>query len=286
MKKIISILSVAALLVSCNQVSKEQYQQATNQNDSLMLVALQQGNEIADLNATLTTLSDKLAEVNGQLNINTGDKADLKTQREQILHQLEIVQQNIANKEQELADLKKKFNSQLGQNKELKKTIDRLEREAKEYQAKIEEYKTEIAAKDQQIAELGTNLNETKTALAKEAAENSANKETVAAQTVELNTVYYIVGTSKELKNLGLTESGGLFSSRKLTTSGFSTEGFTKVDKRNFTELVIDDKSIKVLSSHPEESYTIDKIDKKTSKLTIIDSNKFWSNSKFLVIKK
>lgn len=285
MKKIILSLAVAAMLVSCNQVSKEQYQQATNQNDSLMLVALQQGNEIADLNATLTSLSDKLAEVNGQLNINTGDNADLKTQREKILHQLEIVQQNIANKEKELAELKKKFDSQLGQNKELKKTIDRLERETKEYQARIEEYKTEIAAKDQQIAQLGTNLTETKTALAKEAAENTANKETVAAQTIELNTVYYIIGTSKELKNLGLTESAGLFSSRKLTTSGFSTEGFTQVDKRNFTELVIDDKSIKVLSSHPEESYTLEKIEK-TTKLTIIDSEKFWSNSKFLVIKK
>lgn len=285
MKKIFTILAVAAMLVSCNQVSKEQYQQATNQNDSLMLVALQQGNEIADLNATLTTLSDKLAEVNGQLNINTGDKADLKTQREKILRQLEIVQQNIANKEKELAELKQKYNSQLGQNKELKKTIDRLEREAKEYQARIEEYKSEIANKNQQIAELGSNLHETKTALAKEAAENTANKETVAAQTIELNTVYYIVGTSKELKNLGLTESAGLFSSRKLTTSGFSTEGFTSVDKRTFTELVIDDKSIKVLSSHPEESYTLDRIDK-TTKLTIIDSEKFWSNSKFLVIKK
>lgn len=279
-------LAVAAMLVSCNQVSKEQYQQATNQNDSLMLVALQQGNEIADLNATLTTLSDKLAEVNGQLNMNTGDKADLKTQREKILHQLELVQQNIANKEKELAELKKKFDSQLGQNKELKKTIDRLERETKEYQAKIEEYKTEIAAKDKQIADLGTNLTETKTALAKEAAENTANKETVAAQTVELNTVYYIVGTSKELKALGVAEKGsGLFSSSKLSTSGFSTEGFTKVDKREFTELIIDDKSIKVLSSHPEESYTLEKIEK-TTKLTIIDSEKFWSNSKYLVIKK
>lgn len=285
MKKIISILALAAMLVSCNQVSKEQYQQATNQNDSLMLVALQQGNEIADLNATLTTLSDKLSQINGQISMNSGDKADLKTQREQILHQLEVVQQNIATKEKELADLKKKYDGALGQNKELKKTIDRLERETKEYQARIEEYKVEIAAKDQQIAELGTNLDQTKTALAKESAENAANKETVAAQTIELNTVYYIVGTSKELKNLGLTESGGLFSSRKLTTSGFSTEAFTQVDKRTFTEIVIDDKSIKVLSSHPEESYTMEKIDK-TTKLTIIDSEKFWSNSKFLVIKK
>lgn len=285
MKKIISILALAAMLVSCNQVSKEQYQQATNQNDSLMLVALQQGNEIADLNATLTTLSDKLSQINGQISMNSGDKADLKTQREQILHQLEVVQQNIATKEKELADLKKKYDGALGQNKELKKTIDRLERETKEYQARIEEYKVEIAAKDQQIAELGTNLDQTKTALAKESAENAANKETVAAQTIELNTVYYIVGTSKELKNLGLTESGGLFSSRKLTTSGFSTEAFTQVDKRTFTEIVIDDKSIKVLSSHPEESYTLEKIGK-TTKLSIIDSEKFWSNSKFLVIKK
>lgn len=286
MKKIFMVMATAAMLVSCNQVSKEQYQQATNQNDSLMLVALQQGNEIADLNATLVTLSEKLDKVNGQISMQTGDQSDLKTQREKIMQQLETVQNTIANKEKELADLKKKYDSALGQNKELKKTINRLERETKEYQARIEEYKADIAQKDQQIAELDQNLASTTEALNRESAENKTNKETVASQTAEMNTAYYIIGTSKELKKLGVAESGsGMFSSSKLSTKGFGTEGFTKVDKRTFTELVIDDENITVLTSHPDDSYTLDKIGK-TTKLTILNADKFWSNSKYLVIKK
>ena len=48
----------AVILAGCNQVSKEEYQQATNTNDSLMYVALQQGNEIYELSTTLNAVSD------------------------------------------------------------------------------------------------------------------------------------------------------------------------------------------------------------------------------------
>ena len=69
MKKISALFAVvmAVALTSCNQVSKEQYQQATSTNDSLMYVALQQGNEIYELSTTLNAVSDELNQINGQI---------------------------------------------------------------------------------------------------------------------------------------------------------------------------------------------------------------------------
>ena len=98
-----------------------------------------------------------------------------------------------------------------------------------------------------------------------------------------LNTGYYIVADKKTLKAKGIAE-GGVFSKKRLSTDGFSTEGFTEVDIRELTEIKINDKSPKILSSHPADSYELVQNADKTSTLVIKDQAAFWSNSKFLVV--
>lgn len=285
MKKFVfgALVLACTMFASCNRVSQEQYQQVTNSNDSLMLVALQQGNEIYDLNTTLKSVTEQLDQINGQISVSNGEDDDLMAQRERLMQKLQLVQQTINEKEQALQELQQKYSSQLSQNKELKKTIDRLQNEVKEYEASIESYRNQVVQMGQQINELNTNLTQTRTVLV-ETQQKAEQQETVInEQDKMLNTGYYIVADKKELKRMGIVE-GGAFSKKRLTTQGFSTQDFNEVDIREFTELAIGSKNAKILSSHPTNSYELYVHADKTLKLIIKDPAAFWSNSKYLVV--
>lgn len=285
MKKIKFIIMalVCTMMASCNQVSQEQYQQATNTNDSLMLVALQQGNEIYDLNTTLKAVTEQLDQINGQINVSNGEDQSLLAQRDRLMQKLQLVQQTINEKQAALEELQKNYSAQLGKNKELKKTIDRLQNEVKEYEASITSYKNQVAQMGQRISELNSNLELTQTALAETQQKSDAQETVISVQDKMLNTGFYVIADKKQLKELGLIE-GGAFSKKRLTTQGFSSEGFTEVDIRELSSLSLGSKSAKILSSHPANSYELQTQADKTLKLVITDQSAFWSNSKFLVV--
>ena len=286
MKKILfsaAIMAATLMLASCSGVSKEQYQQATNTNDSLMMVALQQGNEIYDLQTTLQNVTDQLDQINGQISVSNGEDKNLTAQRESLMKKLNLVQQTILEKQAALEELQKKYSSQLGQNKELKKTIDRLQNEVAGYQTEIKNYQNQIIVKDQQIADLSENLSSTKVVLEETQAKSDAQQTVISTQDKMLNTGFYIVASKKSLKEKGLIE-GGVFTKKRLTTDGFSTDGFTQVDIRELTKIEIDNKSPKVMTSHPADSYELVKNADKTTTLVIKDQAAFWSNSKYLIV--
>lgn len=286
MKKILfsAIVSGATLLlVSCSGVTKEQYQAATSTNDSLMMVALQQGNEIYDLQTTLQGITDQLDQINGQISVSNGEDNSLLSQRQSLMKKLNLVQQTILEKQAALEELQQKYSSQLGANKELKKTIDRLQNEVAGYQNEIKSYKGQIQVKDKQIADLSDDLLLTMEELDSAQAVTEVQQSVINVQDKMLNTGYYIIADKKTLKDKGIAE-GGVFAKKRLTTDGFSTDCFTEVDIRELTEVKINAKSPKILSSHPASSYELVQNADKTNTLKIKDAAAFWSNSKFLVV--
>lgn len=52
-----------------------------------------------------------------------------------------------------------------------------------------------------------------------------------------LNTVYYALGTNKELKEQKIVEGGGLFSSKKVMEGEFNKNYFTAVDMRKLHDI-------------------------------------------------
>ena len=288
MKKLFYSALVAGatlMLASCSGVTKEQYQAATNTNDSLMMVALQQGNEIYDLQTTLQSVTDQLDQINGQISMSNGEDKNLVAQRESLMQKLNLVQKTIAEKQAALEELQKKYSSQLGANKELKKTIDRLQNEVAGYQSEIKSYQGQIEVKNKQIADLSDDLNATIDELDATQTKSEFQQSVIDTQDKMLNTGFFIVADKKTLKAKGIAE-GGLLTKKRLSTDGFSTDGFTEVDIREFSELLIDDKSPKILSSHPSASYELVKNADKTCTLVVKDQAAFWNNSKFLVIMK
>ncbi len=111
--------------------------------------------------------------------------------------------------------------------------------------------------------------------------------DTINQKNALLNTAYYIIGEVGELKEKKIVnEKGGFFSpnqSEKVNPD-FNKDYFTKVDIKQTTHIKIGGKGAKLISTHPSDSYKLEKDTKNNSNLIITNPQKFWSESKFLVI--
>ena len=103
----------------------------------------------------------------------------------------------------------------------------------------------------------------------------------------ELNTAYYCYGSAKELKEQGvISKKGGFIGIGKTAklSDNFNKEYFTKVDVSIINHIDIISKKVKVVTNHPSESYKIEGENGSVEKLVILDSDAFWSASKYLVM--
>lgn len=115
---------------------------------------------------------------------------------------------------------------------------------------------------------------------------NLQNKK-ISAINQKLNEVAYVIGSKSELLDNGvLTKSGGLIGigkTRKLN-SNLNTDYFTYVSKYKFENIPLGYKSVRLMTSHPTNSYKLSNSNEIIDSLIIINQDDFWRNSKFLVI--
>ena len=115
---------------------------------------------------------------------------------------------------------------------------------------------------------------------------NLQNKK-ISAINQKLNEVAYVIGSKSELLDNGvLTKSGGLIGigkTRKLN-SDLNTDYFTYVSKYKFENIPLGYKSVRLMTSHPTNSYKLSNSNETIDSLIIINQDDFWRNSKFLVI--
>src|SRR5690606_26353698 len=98
----------------------------------------------------------------------------------------------------------------------------------------------------------------------------------------EMNTVYYAYGTLDELiENKVLVKEGGFIGIGKKTNiaEDLNQNYFEQMDKTKIKELNIIGKNPEIITDHPISSY-----EWKGTKLIILDANKFWKISNYLVI--
>lgn len=144
---------------------------------------------------------------------------------------------------------------------------------------------TSMLEKDQEIADLKEQLASTNSSLATliEMYRDKAQQST--SQEAELNSAWYVVGTTKELRDEGiLTREGGVAGIggvRKLNTAHFPKDRFTRVDLTQLASIPLMAKKARVVTAHPDASY---RLDATTDQLVIKDAAAFWSISKYLVV--
>ena len=99
-----------------------------------------------------------------------------------------------------------------------------------------------------------------------------------------LSTAYYILGTSKELRDGKVISKAAIGRSEKLLDN-FDVSKFVKIDMRTTNTIDVWSEKFYIITNHPASAYKIAKKGKR-SFLTITNPNEFWKVTKYLVIVK
>lgn len=289
MKKIMTLAVIAtAMLSACNG---EKLRDAEAQNEQLK----------GDLRETLATqdsllilvndISDGMSQIKDLEKIiaTPGALGESTSRKEQIKNDMIAIQQALQERRQRLEELEKKLASLDGESATFKRTISNLKAQIAEQQTEIGTLTNQLASANIKIEELSATVNNLNvandsltTGLTEERAQKEAAEEAAIAASNELNTVYYAIGTGKELKEKKILQSGFLRKT-KVMKGDFDMSYFTAADRRNLTKIPTHSKKAKIKTSQPADSYTID--DENGQKvINITNPAKFWQLSNFLVV--
>ncbi|MCE1155713.1 MAG: hypothetical protein LWW91_06290 [Bacteroidales bacterium] len=276
-------------VTSCVENS-EKYKSIVAQRDSLQFQA--QAIE-ANYNETIGILNEveegfaqirnaegkMLKEVQGIEGTSTSRKEQLAVQLNQVK---ELLEQN----KNRIEQLQRQSQQRSKENTTLSQTIQRLQTELEEKTAFIASLQAELEKKNIRINELSTTVGQLSTDLNQLSEVSEKQQQQIKSQDVDMNTVWYVMGTSSELKSAQILSTNGIFRPSTVLDKSFDQSLFTKVDKRTLKVIPTGSKRIKLLTSHPKDSYQLVTADDKTVSVEVLDQASFWSVSKYLVIQK
>ncbi len=277
--KISVLLSVLIVLFSCNNDELEN-KIADLEKDKLEVNSDLRGKEeeIIEYIASLNEIQENLNMIKERENIITtrfdnGDKEIDNNMKDQIVDDIGIINKFLQDNKDKMAAINSKLKKSNLKINELQKMIENLTIQMQNKDAEISSLKGQLAEANKQLAVLFQEYNNR--------LEELGDKED------KLNTAYYCYGSSKELKEQGvITKEGGFIGIGKTEklSDNFNKQYFTKIDIKLVNEIDLMSNKVKIITNHPTDSYKIEGEDGKADKLVILNSEAFWSASKYLVM--
>lgn len=247
-----------------------EYDEATSFNDSLMLL-------MSDIYIGLDSIN---AQEGLLYRMGNGEGVD---RRAEVRQNLSNIKQRLANNRQLLAQMEARMKAAGNENSVMAKTIAQLKERIDQQDSKISKLENELSVARDSISGLNEQIAATEEQLANQTEIKDAAVEAAVQANDQLNTVYYAIGTNKELKQNGLLEKKFL-GQTKVLRGDFNESYFTKADKRTLNSINTNAKKIKIWTNMPEGSYEEVVNPDKTITLKITDPKEFWSMTPFLVI--
>ena len=274
-------LGVVALLASC--VSRQVAVEAESRSDSLELVVSAKDSLINAVFADINAISENLALIKSRENLITvaGESEGGRRPVEEIDNDIKAIDRLLRENRAKIESLQRSA----AQLRKANLRIDGLEKMIADMNRQLAEKKAEVEQLRESLVRMGDEVK----SLTEEVAVRSAEVENLSGEKVELqnqlNTVYYIVGAEKELRDAQIINKQG-FIGRTLTVGRNSNfASFTMTDSRLLSEVPVGQKKATLVTSHPEGSYElVTDANKVVEKLIITDPVRFWESSKILII--
>ena len=253
-------LGVVALLASC--VSRQVAVEAESRSDSLELVVSAKDSLINAVFADINAISENLALIKSRENLITvaGESEGGRRPVEEIDNDIKAIDRLLRENRAKIESLQRSA----AQLRKANLRIDGLEKMIADMNRQLAEKKAEVEQLRESLVRMGDEVK----SLTEEVAVRSAEVENLSGEKVELqnqlNTVYYIVGAEKELRDAQI---------------------ITMADSRLLSEVPVGQKKATLVTSHPEGSYElVTDANKVVEKLIITDPVRFWESSKILII--
>ncbi|TAE59656.1 MAG: hypothetical protein EAZ89_02315 [Bacteroidetes bacterium] len=283
------LLALAATaLVSCNQGKIKDLES----NNRLLLQETQvQDSLVNDFLNTFNQMEENLMAIRERQGMVTLDASEGKTSKERILEDISSIDQMLDANRAQISELQNKLSraeSRLGSFgpsiSRLKEDIAARETEIATMKDQIEKGTFEVETYRRRVATLDNERQQLEDVRRQQSDRVTAQTASIEEQTgimrgqeAAINSAWYIIGTERELKDLNILDGSRL-------RVDFDHSQFTQIDITQTSNIPVDNKKARILSSHPSDSYTLVEGDKKIEKLDIRDPKRFWKNTKYLVV--
>ena len=279
MKKLFILTMCVIALGSCNEGVKKAEEAAQQQRDSLEQIITQKDNEINDMMTTLSDIEEGFREITeAQNRVTLAKQGEGTNTTQRIKENFQFIQSVMKQNKELINKLKQQVRESSVKGGQLKKIIDNLTEQMEKKDQQLQALREELDKKDIHIAELDEQVADLSTNVSNLTAENTEKAQTISTQDKQLNTAWFVFGTSKELKEHNVLVKG------KVLQGDFDKSYFTKIDIRIDKEIKLYSKSANILTTHPASAYTLERDANKQYILRITDPQLFWSTSKYLVI--
>ncbi len=284
MKKFIYLfIAITIIASSCTEKNPREIK-LEKIKDSLEEVNSMRDATINEYMAAMNDIEDNLSRIKEKENIvtvtTTQDQEITSDQKDKINEDINFIYDLLKQNKQKLQDLQKKLSSSDIKIAELNKMINRLNQKLSDKGIEVELLKEKLADMNIEIEILSKNIDSL-------SLDNARKDDIIDEKTDELNVAYYVFGTKKELlEHEVITKEGGFVGLGRILKlqKDFNKDYFTKIDIRNFKEVILNFKSAELITSHPSSSYKFVG-DDHIEKMIITNPDEFWSTSKYLVIK-
>lgn len=250
--------------------------------DSLKGVNSELGGKLNEKEAALQEFIGAFNEIQENLNeikskekivTNASTTGDVKNKEGQIKEDIQAIYDLMQKNKSRISSLSRKLKDSNLKLEGLEKMIENLQNSLNLKDTEIAELKTKVESLNIELTNLNTNY--------------QASEADNAQKTEELNTAYYAIGTSKELKEKNvISREGGFIGLGKTTKvkEDFNKEYFTKVNIEQNSVINIGAKKARIITSHPKSAYKMVGTEKNVEKIEITNAKEFWSASKYLVV--
>jgi len=281
----ITCIILLVFLTSCGKQSSD-YRTLKAQNDSLQNAKIKLQEEVDGYFSAMNQIEQNIEKIKSTENLISSQPVgkelndDIRTKiNEDMTYLNDMLQAN----KTELERLRSQIKRSAFKSSQLEHTILRLTKSLEEETTKVSLLQVELAEKDSIIIKLDTKVTDMGKDIEELSTDNKTKETKIKEQDETIHTAWYVFGTMSELKQQKIVTSDGILSAKKVLQRDFNKNYFVRIDARNTKSIPLYSTHAKILTSHPKSSYTLDK-ENGNFVLLILDTDDFWSISKYLVI--
>ena len=282
MKKLGIILSVCLFAFGCKDY-KSQVERLEEEKKAMAYQAAYKDSSIEAFMTTINEIEQNLQAIEAKQNIikrNTKDGELKAGNKERINSSIAAINQLMDDNKAMIDKLNQQVRTSKVKIAQFDKMIGNLNEELAYKNTELEEMNQKLLALNTKVETLTVEVDTLRK-------EGEAKTQLIETQTASLNKAYYTLGTSKELQGKQvITKEGGFLGIGKeeVMKDDFNASAFTPVDITQTATIELDAKDATLVTTHPSDSYKLERQEDQVKEIVITDPEKFWSASKYLVV--
>jgi chromosome segregation ATPase len=284
MKNLGLLTALMAILIAFSSCNSKKIDRLEAERARLQADSLAKDSVLNEWFTSFNEIEENLAEISDKqefiTDVASSESPSVPDIREQIQLEIKAIQEIMAENDTMLEKLKNQLHSSNIKIKALEETIVKLNQRIEEKDLEIIELREKLIALNIEIESLDQMISN----LEKEKQEQQEIIQQKVESINEHNKVWYVVGTTKYLKDNEIIEKTGFLGSAKKLNDQAETGLFTMGDKRELTSININSEKADLITTHPDGSYEFVTEGKVITSLTINNPELFWKASNYCVI--